>query len=221
VRLLASPRPTAVAQATSAPTTAPARRRLPKPKVKTFRLVVARKGGKVYAKAEGNELIYEIDPLIRTHLLAELHDRRIFRFSSSQVVGLTLELEKERHDFAKREDKWVYLTDPIPIDEQKVTDLIDALRDMRTHRFVSYHATDLERFGLDDPAKQVVITLDDGTTYRLLVANDGPDRGEDRRSRYAVVRKGEQDAGPWKVFLLKPEQIRKFDKRLSDFEKKD
>lgn len=179
-----------------------------------FRLAIARKDGVTYAAREDQPIVYELDAKVYDDALAELHDRQILKFEPNNVTDVAFESGESRIVLRKTGEEWKYLPDPVvPIDKQKVTDVLNAFRDLRTHRYVDYAADDLSRYGLDKQVDRVAVTADGGKTTGVLVAKTGPQDDPDK-SRYAVV------DGTKAVFLLKGDQAAKFAQKLEDFEKK-
>jgi len=202
---VAATAPAGGGEATTQATTRPV---LPPPQV--HRVVLSRKGGDVYAMVDGGDLIYQVDPKIYDHLTAEMHDRTVVKFEVSQVTGVAIVRGQEEMSFRQVDGKWKYVQDEtVALDEQKVKDLINAVRDSKALRFVSYTAGagELAPYQLDQPALRVVVTTDGTNRIELLVAGRGPDD----KGRYAAV------VGSNGVFVLETDQVNKFDKKLSDF----
>jgi len=187
----------------------------PAPKPQIHRVRLARKGADAYAMIDGRDLVYEVDPKIFDDLAAEMHSRAVAKLEADKVSGLGLVRGDARTSFAQAGGKWIYREDAtVSIDEQKVKDVVNALRDTKAHRFVSYQATpaDLPKYKLDAPALRVIATVPNAKDVELLISPEGP-AGDTDKSRYATV------AGSNTVFLLKADQISKLDKKLVDFEK--
>lgn len=200
-----APAPAAVADEPSA--TAPAGK---EPTV--LRLHLARKDGKIYAAVDDKEMIYEIDEQIFTDATAEFHDRQIIRFESDRVTQVEFAQGDTVMTFRKVGEDWKYALDSVlPIDKEKVTKVLDELKDVKTHRFISYKTEDLAAYGLDAPARRFAVNLDGGESTEVLISSQGP-RGDADGSVYAT-RTGED-----KVFLLTSEQVEKFNRDLDDFE---
>ena len=115
--------------------------------------------------------------------------------------------------FRKTGDDWKYLGDLVlPIDKEKVTKVLNDVREIKTHRYVDYKAGDLKPYGLDQPALRLSLAGADGQRTTVLISATGPQDDPDK-SRYAVVE------GQNKVFLLKSDQVSKLERKLDDFEK--
>jgi hypothetical protein len=178
-----------------------------------MRLFLAQKDGKTYAAVDGKDMIYELDAQVFTDATAELHDRQVTRFESNQVAEVSFVEGENTMTFRKTGEDWKYATDAVlPIDKDKVTKALDELKDVKTHRYVSYKADDLAVYGLAAPARKFSFALDAGKRAELLISGKGPENDADK-SVYAAI------AGQNKVFLLKPDQVTKFTRKLEDFEK--
>jgi len=142
-----------------------------------------------------------------------MHDRQITQFAIDEVTELAFKTAAAGITLRKAGDDWTYVEDPVvPIDKQKVTDVLNALREIQTHRYVDYDADDRAGYGLAGDVDRVAVTLSDKGRIEILVSATGPADDPDK-SRYALR------AGTRKVFLLKGEQADKFQQKLEDFEK--
>ncbi len=169
--------------------------------------------GKAYASIAGREMVYEVDPQVYTDAAGELHDRQITRFEVDRIVELAVGAAESPMTFRKSGEDWKYLGDLVlPIDKEKVTKVLNDVREIKTDRYVDYKAGDLKSYGLDQPALRLSLASSDGQRTSVLISATGPKDDQDK-SRYAVVE------GQNKVFLLKGEQVTKLDRKLDDFEK--
>jgi hypothetical protein len=179
----------------------------------THRLFLAQKDGKTYGAVDGKEMIYELDGQIFTDATAELHDRQVTRFETNLVSEVQFAKGDSTLTFRKSGEDWKYVLDSVlPIDKDKLTKALDELKDVKTHRFVSYQADDLAAYGLDKPAQRFSVAFDGGNRIEVLISGKGPE-GDADKSVFAAV------AGQKKVFLLKPDQVEKLSRDLDDFEK--
>ena len=89
--------------------------------------------------------------------------------------------------------------------------MADALRDLKTEKFVDYAAADLSKYKLDAPAIAVTVRIEGGAAQELRISSDGPPN-DDQKRRYATV------GAVNKIFLLPPGDVAKFDKQIKDFE---
>jgi hypothetical protein len=195
------------------PTTSPADTQPVEQKPERHRLLVSKQDDQVYAVMDGGDLVYQLDPAVYEHLSAELHDRKVLRFSPDQVERLEIsggEMEQELV-LTRVDGAWAYPADEFfQIDDDKVQRRVQDLRQLEALRFVDLEVTDPAQYGLDQPAVQVDLALADGKSISLRVSARGPDDGS---QRYAMV------AGEPKVFVLRGEDVAKLRIALGDFEK--
>lgn len=194
--------------ATTAPTTQPA--------PEMHRIILGEKDDKAYAMVEGNDLVYQVDMTVFNHATAEMHDRTIAKFEVANATGLTLARGDNRADFASEDNKWSYIQDTaIALDDQKVRELLNAVRDARAHHFVKYNASeaDLAAYHLDAPALRIQVTGTGSKLAELAIADIGP-AGERVTGHYATI------PGSGEVFVLTDEQYAKLNKTVSDLERK-
>jgi hypothetical protein len=184
-----------------------------KPTTVIHRILMSQQDGKTYACLSDGDTIYELDDKQFEDATAEMHDPQIFKFDIAEVTELGMSMGGETFSFRKGDkDEWTCLQDPVlPIDKEKVKEVLNDLRDLKTHRYVSYKASDLAPFGLGEDAKRLSVALIGGTREELVLSDRGPE-GDADNSRYAMP------AGTKKVFLLKGEQVEKLDKKLEHFE---
>lgn len=178
-----------------------------------IRMSLAQKDGKTYAAVEGNELIFEIDNMVFGDAMAEMHERQVTKFENGKINEIEIVSGKTTLTFRRTGEDWKYLVDPVlPIDRDKVNKVLDDLKEMKTHRYVSYTTSDLAKFGLDSPALKISLVPEGGQRIQVLISAKGLETGPDK-SVYAAI------AGQNKVFLLRPDQAGKFGRKLEDFER--
>ena len=184
------------------------------PAVTQHTLLIARKDGKVYGAVAGSDVVYELSEQVYDDAVAELHDRKIADFKVEDVTEVGVSIADAPLVFTKSgATDWKYQVDPLlPIDAEKVKQLINDIRDLKADRYVAYAASDLGKFGLGAGTTNVTASLKDGRRIDLRISSQGPE-GDADNSRYATV------ADSNKVFLLKGEVADKFNKKLEDFEK--
>lgn len=177
------------------------------------RLFISQKDGKTFACLDDGPTIWEMDERIHQDATAEFHDRQITSFTVADVAELSFERADGALTLRKSGDEWRYVNDPlVPIEKQKVTDVLNVLRELKTHRYTDYAAGDLGQYGLSEPSVRVVLGLSGGQRTEIRLSAAGPANDPDK-SRYAVV------AGSNKVFLLKEDQAKRFDQKIEDFAK--
>ncbi|MGQ9649977.1 MAG: DUF4340 domain-containing protein [Phycisphaerae bacterium] len=186
----------------------------PPPPPTIHRLMISQKGGKTYACRQDRDLVYELENKIYDDAIAEMHDRQVAKLDTATVTDLMLVVGGSELSFRKSGNEWTYVADPVlPIDKTKIDEVLSAVRDLKTHRYVAYQADDLAKYGLTGQVDRVSLVADGGRRIEILLSATGP-TGDPDKSRYAVL------SGNKAVFLLKEEQVTKFTKKLDDFEKK-
>ncbi|NLE58979.1 MAG: DUF4340 domain-containing protein [Planctomycetes bacterium] len=186
----------------------------PPPPPTVYRLMLSQKAGKTYACRADRDLVYELESKIYDDATAEMHERQVAKLDSATVTDLTLVVGGAELSFRKSGDEWTYVADPVlPIDKTKVDEVLNAIRDLKTHRYVAYQAADMAKYGLGGQVDRVSVVADAGKRIEILLSAGGP-AGDSDKSRYAAL------SGSKAVFLLKGEQVDKFSKKLDDFEKK-
>jgi hypothetical protein len=205
------------AAVTTAPSasTQPAVASQPAPPPKVYRVKFAKKGADVYAMVDGVDLVYQIDAKIYEHIAAEMRDRTVANFEVPQVTSVALVRPGDEMEFTQADGKWSYKQDnTVALDDQKIKDLLNAIRDTKAQRYVRYKAApaDLAAYKLDAPATKVIITTTGSKKTELRISSEGP-AGDAEKSKYASV------TGSDTVFLLKGDQVDKLAKKLGDFTK--
>lgn len=192
-------------QPTSQPETQP---NPPAPVV--HRLRVGQKGESVFATVEGSRTICEIDPKILTDLKAELLHRKVAGIEPSQIRRLTLTGERSM-TFEKAGDTWRLAGEAaFAVDPVKISEVLNALRDLQAERFVAYRGASPGEFGLDQPAGTITVEDENGAATTLAISA----RGAAAEDRYATIA---SQAG--RVFVISSENAAKFIRKVADFQK--
>jgi hypothetical protein len=158
-------------------------------------------------------MVYELRRSDHEALTADLHDKAVLRFEQSQASSLSVATGGVTHKFVKRNDVWVYESEPdLPIDPKKVDNLLVQAHDLKLSRYTDYGVADLARYGFDSPSKVVKVSVEENRTLTLLISakSDPNDAG---KGVYAML------DGTREVFLLAPDAVSRFDIRIADFEK--
>ncbi|HOW72480.1 MAG TPA: DUF4340 domain-containing protein [Phycisphaerae bacterium] len=186
----------------------------PAPAPIVYRLQLAQKDGVTYACVADHDTVYELEAKVFEDVTAEMRNRQIAKFTVDEVTELAFKTKAAQITLRKDGENWKYVEDPVlPIDSKKVTDVLNAFREMRTHRFVEYAADDLGTYGLAaEDVDGVNFALKSGQKTELLLSANGPAADADK-SRYATL------GGTKQVFLLKGDQAVKFEQKIRDFEK--
>lgn len=205
------PEPVASQPATSqSATTRPEPKAEPRPPV-DHQLLVARRGGKVYAMKPGGATVFEVDAKILDDLQAELLDTRVLPGLQPSQVRLLGIRGETAFEFEKTGDEWTLRDEAtFQADPTKITAALDALRDLRADRYVRYLGGSGAEFGLEQPQIEVAAETDDGRRLTLAISARGPKTG----GRYARV-----SSAADRVFVIKPETVEKFRKKVTDFQK--
>ncbi len=186
----------------------------PAPPPTIYRLAVGQKDGKTYACRDSSDLVYELENKVYDDASAEMHDRQVAKLDTAAATELSLVTGGGELTFRKSGDEWTYAGDPVlPIDKTKVDEVLNAVRDLKTHRYVSYQGADRAQYGLTGQVNRVSVVAEGGKRIEILIGTTGP-TGDADKSRYAALADGQT------VFLLKGDQVDKFTKKLDNFEKK-
>jgi hypothetical protein len=181
---------------------------------KVYYLSITQVNGETFASRDDLDLVYQLDNKIFDDAKAEMHDRQLLHFETDKVTEIGFEHGENSVALRKSGADWKYVTDSlVPIDSQKVTEVINVFRDMKTHRFEDYKATDLAKFGLDKDTQKMWVVLENGQRSEITLSKTGPVNDPDK-SRYAMHGPAE---GARSAFLLKGDQAAKFNQKLEDF----
>ncbi len=176
----------------------------------TVTLLVNRHEGKVYAMKEGGATIGEIDSMVLANLEAELMDTKVISLVPEQAVRIAFSGGDE-FAFVKSGDQWNLMGEStFKTDGAKITELLDHLKGLRALKYERYSGADLARYGLDSPALALRVAFADGSSSVLMVSADGPSGGD----RYANVSSHEG-----RVFVLKAQDLKNLQKKITDFQK--
>ncbi len=182
------------------------------PPSQTLELAVTEHDGKYYALRGDRGTIYEVTADFHKQLLAEHRTDRVLKFDDARVRRMSIRQGDESHVFVRQEGQWIYEAEPdLPLDSKKVDNLLLQVRDLRTDRYVCYVIDDPATYGLSEPAQEVAVALDDGTSRTLRVSARSGDHRDDR-GFYAMVVNGHG------VFLLSEASLKRFQVSLGDLE---
>lgn len=132
-------------------------------------LVLAVLGGAIYwsnraKKAEESKPSPDAPPKILTLEAAQIQQIEIRRAGAEPVI-------------LKRQDSgpWTMTTPPqFPVDQDAAGGMVTTLTSLTADRLVEEKPSDLAEFGLANPALEIVVTLKDGKTRRLLIGDETP-----------------------------------------------
>jgi hypothetical protein len=156
--------------------------------------------GSRYAKLADDlsTAIFTLSPEALAILGAELHSHALLTFPESQANKLDLRWPAKRVALVKEERPFVTLadwkpapgSDPAPVDNQKINELIKALSSLNTPRFVQYSGTFPSEYGLGEPRFRVEVHLSGGQGTRVFrIGANAPDG-----TYYATVETGDSGA---------------------------
>jgi hypothetical protein len=183
------------------------------PPSKTLELAITGHDGKYYAKRSDQGTIHEVTGDFYKQLVASYRADRVMDFESDKVLQFSIRTQGAVHVFERQDDRWVYQAEPdLPLDSNKVENLLLQIRDLRTDRYVRHVVDDPAAYGLAEPASEVAVSLDDGASRMLLVSGQEGDDGVNR-GFYASV----EGAGSG-VFLLTADSTRRFEVVLDELE---
>jgi hypothetical protein len=175
------------------------------PPSRVVELQVALHDGQYYARKPGAPAIYQLSKAFGDPLFEEFRTDSVLSFDPAEVAAFASREGDQGHTFERGEgDAWRYAPEPDwPVDAKKIENLLLQIHDLHTTRYVAYDVTDLTPFGLDEPVREVRLTLRDGTTPALLVSAK-PCLRDTGKGQYAC-REGERA-----VFLLAPASLNRF-----------
>lgn len=200
--------PLVEAPPTTEPASAPAEPAPPAEPAVT-QLLVSERGGQAFVMLPGGSLIYEIDSRIYEHLAAEFHRRKLLELTPKEVMLVRLASPGNAYEFRRTDEEWTLADDPyFPVDQGKVNDMVDALRDLRAQRFLVYDQAELSAYGLDQPDTVLTVRLEDGTKLQLNLA----DSDQPQTLHGTLV-------GSGKVFALSRQDLKPIDQPIDSFKK--
>jgi len=171
-------------------------------------ILVGRHGDVVCAMVEGGSTICEIDAKVLEDLEAELLDTKVTTFDPADAVRVSFE-GPTGFAFEKTGADWKLVGEPsFQTKAAAVTQLLDALRDLKARRYVRYKEAVLSEFGLDAPAVTLRVEFQAGDALELRISATGPQDG----GRYVSV-----STMLGRVFVVKAEDVAKFTKQVQDF----
>jgi len=144
-----------------------------------------------YMKLSGGESIYLVSLHNFNQLPKKIDDIRITKLFDFRGDGITsIKIEKRKNTFViiKKDNEWFIEDTEGQIDQSKISELITELISLEVAEFVEDNPKDLEKYGLKNP--EITLTLNDSTSYFLLVGN--------KRDEQVYTKKSEKDS----VYLI-------------------
>ncbi|MCH8148568.1 MAG: DUF4340 domain-containing protein, partial [Planctomycetes bacterium] len=184
------------------------------PALESLQLDVTEHDGKIFARLEGTGIVYELAPPFYDRLAAEYRVGGVIAFDDETVRSFTITQGSDSHVFQRDDAKWRYQAEPdLPLDQEKVTNLLLQLHDIKTERFVVHSAEDQAGYGLADPFLVATVEMEDGTSVSLSVSRQSCE-ADSRKRRYAAA------SSVSGVFLLSPDSLDRLSVSLDDLETK-
>jgi len=122
-----------------------------------------RDGFRVYAQREKSDMVVLLDPAVTARLTQEYRKRSLFtNLDVSQAMVLTYSAQDTNFTLRKSPIGWINQAMPAErIDNDKVSDTLDAIASVRVERFVEDNASDakMKEYGLNPPREVIVLTL--------------------------------------------------------------
>jgi len=209
----------ASAPAASAPAVAAASAPAPAPAPaagKVYQLQMTVKDGVAYACRPDSDVIYDLDIKVVDDALVEMYDCQITSFDPADVTEAVFRNKGTNITLRKVGNDWKYIEDQlVQVESSKVSDVLAAFKDLKTHRYTEYHATDLAKCGLAGDVDRVSFTFKNGRKIEILYSDTVPANDKAKTCRNGVV------AGTDRVFHLRlQDQVPKFRQRIEDFQKR-
>jgi hypothetical protein len=172
------------------------------------------KGGRAYARIEGGDLVFLLDPALTTRALSEYRSRKVWSPAppdAAQVERFTYARTEGPFTLEKVAGKWHLGGKPeVAVKSETVTDALDALAGLRAERYVTDKGTDLKAYGLaPDSADLLKLEVEAPTGKRSL--HVGRQEGGSQR-RYATI---PGEGAP--VFLISEADVKRLLRTVKDF----
>ena len=149
-----------------------------------------------YARIEGNDLVFLLDPKLSEQLVAEYRPRTVFKdnIDPAQIEAVKFGYRKDAFELKKVDGAWQVVGKPdVKLDDKAVSDCLSALRDLKRERYVKDAGAQLKLYGLSPPELALEVMTPSGKHTLYLGGQEGT-----TKKRYARV----PVAGRDDVFLL-------------------
>ena len=164
----------------------------------TLQVGKTEKGGRAYARLEGRDLVFLLDPALTAKALGEFRTRTVWTtpLDALQIVGLEYKRPDGGFELAKGDDGWKAVGKPdAKIESRTVEETLAALAGLKLERYVVDKDANLALFGLaPEPELTLEIRTKTGQHFTLQL---GRTEGDSKR-RYAHV----PEAGQTDVFVF-------------------
>jgi len=185
------------------------------PPARTVEITVSEMSGSYYAKLSDSPVIFEISEELYDKFWAEYRDGALLNFEDSQAISFSIREGDTTHEFQKIGDEWSYAAEPdLPLDRGKVLNLLVQLKDIKTERYARYAVKRLGKYGLQKPAWEVSVTLNDDTELRLFISDQTCENDPEERLYAALGATAD-------VFLLSEDTLTRIEVDLTELEAAD
>jgi hypothetical protein len=158
-------------------------------------------GTSVYARAAGSPKVYLVPQWVEGTFDKkpfDLRDRDLLHVKRDDVRSLEVSGPEGGYALARTDaGEWAF-TKPVATRAGRwsVDGLLGTVENLRMDSVAAEGATDLERFGLDRPARTVSLVLKDGSTRTLEIGAGAPDPTATPSPSPSPAQKGEKPAPP-------------------------
>ncbi len=133
-------------------------------------------GNSAYVQRDGDPSVLLVDASFLQRIdkkASDLRDKRVLVFDESSLRGLTIERPQGTIELSEDEGSWS-ITAPAnyPADQASVRGLVSTLHSMRATDFVDETSDHLERYGLDTPARRVILEIEGAQPIELRVGTE-------------------------------------------------
>lgn len=150
-------------------------------------LVGKRENGQAFAQVDGQTAVAKLSPSVTAQLFAEYRKRAVFSgLDAAQVQTLVISTGDANAVLRKQNGVWIDPAKPDePLDQDKVSETLTTLARLQAERYVVDQDAGLELYGLDQPARVLVVTMANGSSHSLRLGNAVGDT--DGKQVYAAV----------------------------------
>ncbi len=136
---------------------------------------VGRAGDKPYCRKDDEPTVYELDETIYRLITTELLERGLFTFKGADVAGFKAAAPAGTVEFVKQDGKWKYVPDPfVALSDKKLNEFMDELAKLQVESYVAWKDGNFQAEELDKAPATIVLTLKDGKTITMRLAQEAP-----------------------------------------------
>lgn len=89
----------------------------------------------------------------------------LFEINTDDVTGISYSCDLGSLEMTKESGIWLQKDTEVPINDENVSGMLEAVKEVVAIRVIDESADNLGEFGLDNPSMQYTITMSDNTTY--------------------------------------------------------